>query len=301
MQRRSIRVLAAFFGVIVFLLSSYSVAHAQSESQVITASPASVELSVDPGGSVSRHIDILNAGDDTFTVKLSTAPYYVTGLSYDPRFTQLPGTLNASEWIILDATSEELESNKKVRVEYTVAVPENTPPGGYYAVIFAETAQENISGGGVVPRKRVGSLVYITVNGEVKKSGSLTGGALPSFSFAKTIPLMVRVANDGGIHFTSAITFLVTNAAGKEVYKDDLERIILPSTEREIASNWAVTSPVGIYTVHREVIVADELVKLDDQKIIVISPWFLFFLIAFISSTATLIVLRAKQRKRKSE
>jgi hypothetical protein len=297
MRRRIIYSLITLFGIAVLQLFSHTTTYAESATQVVTVSPASAQLSVDPGGSVSKDITILNSGDDTYTVALSTAPYYVTGLQYDPHFTQLPGTRNASEWITLDTETAELTSNQTIHVKYTVTVPADTPPGGYYAVIFTETAQDAVSGG-IVPKKRVGSLVYITVNGEVQKTGSATGKAVPLFSLSKINPLSIRVANSGGVHFSSKVTFSVTDITGKEVYATDIERIILPSTEREITADWTTASAAGIYTVHRKATVADELVTLDDQTVVVVTPWFLLFLGIFLLSIIVLITTRLRQRKR---
>lgn len=300
MQQRIIRSFIIIFGIALLPLFSHDVAHAQSPAQVITVSPASAQLSVDPGGSVSKDMTILNSGSDTYTVELSTAPYYVTGLNYDPHFTQLPGTRNASEWITLDTATAELKANQTIHVTYTVTIPVGTPPGGYYAVVFAETAQDAANNGGIVPRKRVGSLVYITVNGEVQSKGSAHGKPVPFFSFSKTNPLSVMVSNSGGVHFTSKVTFSVTNITGKEVYATDMERIILPSTEREITADWTTSSSAGIYTVHRQATVADELVTLDSQTIIVMTPWFLLFLVIFLVATIALISIRIRQRQRKT-
>lgn len=275
--------------------------YAQSSTQVISVSPASADISVDPGGSISRSFDVLNTGTNEYTVHLSTAPYYVTGLNYDPHFTQLPGTLVASEWISLDADSVQLPVGAKTSVGYTVTVPSATPAGGYYAVIFAETSQGSTDSTGIIPRKRIGNLIYISVNGEVRKSGALEGDPIPRFSFSQVIPLAVRVANDGGTHFITEVNFSVTDAAGNVVYDTDFERIVLPSTERGISAVWSVAAPIGVYTVQRQATVAGETISLEGQKIIIVSPWFVLFtgtLMVAVSAFGVLIYKKRKRHKR---
>lgn len=300
MGRNTLRVLTAILALATVLLLPHDTSYAQTPSQTITVSPAITELTVDPGKSVTKSIDVLNTGDEPFDVTLSSAPYYVTGTNYDPHFTQLSDTAETSKWVSLAVTSSTVENAKTLKVSFTVSVPARTAPGGYYAVIFAETARGSGSGG-IVPHNRVGHLLYITVNGAVKKSGSATANTLPSFSFSKVVPIGIQVTNDGGIHFRTTATFSVTDFTGKEVYQEAFERIILPGTIRDISSDWTSTPPIGIYTVHREAVVADELITLDNKTVIIVSPWFLLFVIIFIGSTVGFFMLRAKQRKQKKK
>lgn len=299
MVRNSLRVLSVILVIAAFAIVPSSIASAQSASQAITISPASTRLSIDPGVSTTESFEIINGGADGYNVDLSTTPYRVVGELYSPEFTQLPGTVDASEWVTLQHSSEFLDGYKVLSTSYTVTVPANTAPGGYYAVIFAQTSQEQgdeVSG--VIPHNRVGNILYITVNGDVKTSGSVTGDALPFLSFSPTVPLSIKVANDGGVHFETKVTFRVTDITGKEIYQSEQERIVLPSTVRNISTDWESGLPFGIYTVERQATAAGETIQLDSQKIVIISPWFLICVVIFIVSVITLFVLRVRQRKK---
>lgn len=298
MVRNSLRLLSAII-VIAAIAIIPSSASAQSSSQAITISPASTRLSIEPGASTTESFEIINGGADGYTVSLSASPYRVVGELYSPEFTQLPGTVDASKWVALQHQSEFLDGYKVLSTSYTVTVPANTAPGGYYAVIFAQTSQEKNDGvSGVVPHNRVGNILYITVEGDVKNSGSVTGDPLLFLSFSPTVPLSIKVANDGGVHFETKVTFRVTDITGKEIYQSEQERIVLPSTVRNISADWESGLPFGIYTVERQATVAGEVTKLDSQKIVIISPWFLICVIVFIGSVITLFVLRVRQRKK---
>lgn len=294
------KIVLTILGLAGLLVIPSGVTHAQTPSQAISLSPATTQVAIDPGKSDSDKVEVINTGDGSFSVTMSTAPYYVTGENYDPHFTQLPGTVDASKWIHLQTTTAPLESHKILSVPYTISVPANTAPGGYYAVIFAETSQENVTSGGVVPHNRVGNIIYITVNGEVKKSGYVKADPLPSFSFSQTIPLGVQVANDGGVHFQTTASFSVTDITGKEVFKANFDRLILPSTVRDISTNWSSQLPVGIYKVHRQAIAADQTTVLATQTIVIVSPWFLLGAILIIGAIIAFFILRSNQRKRKA-
>ena len=150
-KHRSPKIVLTVLGLFAFLIIPFNTVHAQTPSQAISLSPATTQVSIDPGKSASDKIEVINTGDDSFNVTFSVAPYYVTGQNYDPHFTQLPGTVDASKWITITSTKATLESHKVLAENYTISVPANTAPGGYYAVIFAETSQSNVSAGGVVP------------------------------------------------------------------------------------------------------------------------------------------------------
>lgn len=300
MVRTYIQILAALASTIfVSTIALAAPTFAQTPSQAITISPASTRITLNPGESVTNKFEIINSGSDGYQVELSVAPYRVIGEQYDPSFTQIPGTVDASKWVVLQNTAEPLDGLKVLSTSYTVTVPANTPPGGYYAVVFAQTSQEkNMETSGVVPHNRVGNILYITVKGDIKESGDAQGTPLPFASFNASIPLGVKVTNTGGVHFESKVTLRVTDLAGKEVFKTEQERFVLPSTIREITSPWDVAAPFGIYTVERSATVAGQTVTLENHRIVVASPWFVICVAIFIGSATSLLIVRIRHRKK---
>lgn len=291
------RIFLGIIGLASLVLLSSAPASAQVPAQAITVSPASTRLSIDAGGTYNGTFEVINGGQDDYSVKLTTSPYYVSGLQYDPLFTQLPGTVNASQWITLGETAASLESQKILKVDYTLTVPEGTAPGGYYAVIFAQTSRE-VTGGGVIPSNRVGNVLYITVKGDVKTSGDVKGNELPGFTFSPSTELNLEVSNDGGVHFETTAIFRVTDIRGKEVYKGTFERMVLPSTARAISTTWTSSLPMGVYTIERSATVGDKTIELPAHKITVISPWFLLCILVFIGAVVGILFIRIRSRKK---
>src|ERR1700738_846910 len=102
-------------------------------SQNITITPSSTELSVAPGSSAASSFDVVNEGNNAYNVTVSVAPYHVEGVDYDPQFTPLPGTTDASKWVhITDLPMQTLAAHKLTNVNYVLSVPAGTTPGGYY-------------------------------------------------------------------------------------------------------------------------------------------------------------------------
>lgn len=298
--RRFIPVFIIGAAIVISSQISPSSVHAENtSSQAITLSPASTEVAIDPGNNVSKSVDIINSGSDAFDVTLSSSPYYVTGENYDPHFTQLPGTVDASEWVHLALTHSTVDAYKVLTITYTITVPKNTAPGGYYAVVFAETSTHDAKTG-VVSHNRVGNILYITVNGSIKNGGSLTGNSLPPVSFAGSIPISTKISNSGGTHFITKATYSVTDLSGKEVFNASTERYILPQTEREISSSWSPGTVLGLFTVHRSATVAGTLKTLPDEKILIINPW-IIAAFAFLIGIIIAILLQRSRRRRHTE
>src|ERR1700729_2913133 len=137
----------------IVLFSLPVVAHAAGgvTSQTVTMSPASTQISVAPGGTVKNSFDVINEGSAVYEVSTSVTPYHVEGVDYDPRFTQLPGTTDASKWVhIIQPSTQQMPAKQLIPYDYTVTVPPGTAPGGYYAVIFAETTPSGPVSNGVL-------------------------------------------------------------------------------------------------------------------------------------------------------
>ncbi|MEB0161191.1 hypothetical protein, partial [Pseudomonas sp. AH2 (2023)] len=70
-----------------------------------------------------------------------------------------------------------LNPGENVEVPYTISVPADATPGGHYSVIFAET-QVAEDTGQIARKKRVGAIVYATVDGDYIMSGRQISGSI---------------------------------------------------------------------------------------------------------------------------
>jgi len=263
--------------------------------------PSSTELSIAPGHSTTNSFDVINEGDTNYTVLVSVAPYHVAGTDYDPEFTPLPGTIDASNWVrITDPTAKSLVAHKLINVNYTITVPEGTQPGGYYAVLFAETGAPATSAStGVVSHNRVGNILYISVQGPVKTGGTVQTVGVPHITTAASLPLAMLVSNTGGVHFLTSASVAVKNIFGKSVFHTSLQRYVLPQTVRKVSATWNNMPPIGLYRVERSATVAGAKRRLANQWVFIVRPWVLSLLgviiLIIIGETA---FKRRRQKKR---
>lgn len=255
-------------GVIFVSGGRQTVAIAQPQS--ITLSPASTAPSLQPGASNTYNISVLNSGNTDYSVHVYASPYSVIGVNYDPSFTQLPGTTDPTAWIHISKTSLVVPAHETVVIPYTLTVPANTAPGGYYAVIFVET--QPASSVGVQTHNRVGDILYITAAGKVRTGGALVNMPVPHFSMASSLPLSLEVSNSGGVHFLTTAHIVAKDIFGRPVFSAGFQRYVLPQTTRKIDATWQ-TPLFGFYMLSRTATVAGQLQSLPSQWLIIIHPW----------------------------
>jgi hypothetical protein len=278
------------------LVLSQGTAKADNTGYIITMSPSSTELSANPGASTNSTFAAVNEGTAGYTLGLSVAPYHVAGVNYDPEFNVLPGKTDASKWLHLNTASGQiLGPGKAQTISYSLNVPAGTAPGGYYAVIFASAIPP--TNNGVTAINRVGDIIYITVNGPVKKTGDLKSVGLPYVSFAKKLSMGALVQDTGGVHFITNVNVKVKSIFGHVAYNANLQRYVLPQTERLVSTTWTNVPLFGIYEVSRSATVFGKTLQLPNHWLVIISPVLLICIILGIALiVAAIFMLRSSHK-----
>lgn len=241
-----------------------------SPSKVLTISPSATKPNLKPGAILTGKLQIINQGQLPYEVTLYAAPYSVKTEAYTPDFSPIPGKPDASKWITLSTTRGMVTAGQTMDAGYTLRVPANTPAGGYYAVVFAQT-KEPANKQGVVVNERVGEIFYVAVEGPVKQSGKILSW---QSNFLQTQPLTatLRLENDGGVHYASDIQFVVRDMFGNPKYTLNTEKEILPLTIRRIPFEWKDAPPLGLFKVGGTATVLGQTEKLNTKYVLVMSP-----------------------------
>lgn len=246
---------------VIFLgasLGEAPVAQAQLQSgESMTISPASNKLVVDAGKVVDGKITIVNDGSEGYDFVVYARPYSIIDNQYSsPNFTQVTPTSDVYKWLSFPQTKYRIESGATVTVPYTMRVPADAAPGGHYGVIFAETQPESEqpTGSMILRKKRAGSLMYVTVNGEYKLSGQEKPGSIPFWQSLPPLTTTVSAQNDGNTDFASKTRLVVKDIFGTTKYDVKKEFQVLPGTTRTMNLEWAQALWFGFYKVetHQE-------------------------------------------------
>lgn len=172
----------------VFLVSCKS-------ASALTISPARIEVSGDPGITIVKEITLLNDSKGEETYYVSYANFEAQGESGSPLFVEpkndLGTWMNAGETVTLKP-----DESKKINL--TIDVPNDAYAGGHFAVVFFGSNPNN--GGQVSVGAKTGTLVLLSVNGDVLEAGGLVSFNTTGHKFfynSLPVSLEYRWKNDG--------------------------------------------------------------------------------------------------------
>lgn len=245
-------ILVSIFSSLLF----QPVTHAQNqgEEERITLSPAVLQPEFNDGQRAEGKLTVINDGDVDYTFLVYARPFSVEGEEYAANYTEVNERTEAYQWVQFGQTKYTLAAGKSVEVPYTVTVPEGTAGGGHYAVLFAETQPPPATGAaGVARKKRVGALMYMTVEGEIQRSGSIASWDTKLFQTKKPITSLLRLKNDGNVHYQADLEASYTNLFGKRQFTLNQQLLVLPGTTRRAPIEWQEAPFIGIFKANAKV------------------------------------------------
>lgn len=249
--------LAAFAASMLFVAApTGSVFAAETPSpttnESITLSPVNDRFSADAGQSHAGELTIVNDGATAYDFTVYARPYWVSNESYDPVFTKESVQSDAYQWVRLPQTQFRAEAGQTVKIPYTIDIPATAAPGGHYGVIFAETqpAKSDTQGANSVDRKkRVGMIIYASVNGQVINKGDAVTNNIPFWQIQPPMHASVTAKNDGNVDFINKVTFSAKDVFGNPKYTIVKEYPVLPQTTRNIELEWQESPWFGLFRV----------------------------------------------------
>ena len=246
--------------VVGLLLSTIapSALYAAEPREEITMSPAVTKLSGEVGQSKKGSFKVVNTGEVAFDYTVYARPYSVDTEAYNPNYSDTPERSNLYRWVQFDKTTGSLQPGQTDEINYSVLVPQSASPGGHYGVLFAETVPAKSQKGVVVRTKRVGSVVRITVKGDVKRAGKISSIDVPWLQLKTPLEANARIENSGNVDFDASSTTLVETIFGREVFKSDNSHVVFPGKPRTISTEWDGASGIGLYKVSYSVSAVDD-------------------------------------------
>lgn len=267
------------------------------QQERITLSPSSTTLRVDAGETKRESMTVINDGDVAYGFSVYARPYSVANELYEPDFTNPKSNTDVYTWVQFDQTNYRIEPGQQVEVNYTVRVPADATPGGHYGVLFAETAERGLEGTGVARKKRVGNLLYVTVNGDFAVSGAFKGFNLPFWQTTAPIVSTARIENTGNADFRTTINTTAKDLFGRTKFSYTGDPIVLPATTRLAEMPWENAPSFGIFKVSQSVEFLDQ--KHQNNGFVLIAPvWFPFVFIVVIIGGVVHAVLKRRRTRR---
>ena len=224
--------------------------HDRTPAESITLSPVSRTYKVDPGSTQNDKLTIVNDGASDYTFKVYMAPYSVNDEGYDPDFSSVRKNTDIESWVQFEKNSYFAKAGETITVDYKFVVPKTAFPGGHYGVIFAETQPAgDLDSTGVERKKRVGAIIYATVNGDYKTGGNVLIIDTPKFQFTPPLKSALTIENTGNADFAAKTSHIVTDVFGNKKYESEKTYQILPQTSRKMPLEWAQAPSFGLFKV----------------------------------------------------
>lgn len=208
----------------------------------LTIAPVRTLFDITPGAAQTGRLTVYNMTKSDMDVSMNAEVFNVINQNYDYSFSP---TSTVAGWIHFDPSTIVLAAGKSKTINYSVNVPVGAEPGGKYISMFATTSIKS-SGTEASSSERVGSLLYITVSGDVSRTGYVLGLFIP-WSMTSSTVWSATLRDSGSAHFTSNYSMDVKTLWNSDVSSYSSTSLILPMTIRLVTGTIAAPTIPGIY------------------------------------------------------
>lgn len=220
------------------------ISSAQQAGQGLEIAPPLIELKADPGQILTTQIRLTNVTTQTLVARAQYNDFVADGESGKPKL--LLDNSEQSPYSIKDWLSSipsvTLVSREQKTLDVSINVPKNASPGGHYGVIRFTGAPPNVDQSAVSLSASIGSLVLVTVSGNVQEQAHIAqiftsqNNKQRSIFEYGPVAITTRIENTGNVHIQPSGTIRVTNMFGKTVgtfqFNQTLGNVLPKSTRR---------------------------------------------------------------------
>lgn len=246
------------FAILALLISLtfglFKKVKAQTTNVSYTISPPTIQFTLKPGEKTEKVIKITNHTENPISFAVSTVDFIVTDKAGTPELLRA-GTItdnrfSAASWATALPDSLTVKPGETATTTLYLQVPGNARPGGrYFAVTFRALTAGIPEKSGAAVSPVAGSLVYLTVAGDMKEEAKVVQFSAPPFSEYGPIKFITEIQNTGDVHLTPKAVIEVKNMLGKTVFTTALANLnIFPGTSRIYENSWEQRMMFGKYT-----------------------------------------------------
>ena len=236
-----IKILSNFF-LLLFLFSVFF-----SPVLATTIISPVLELSADPGTVQPGVVKVYNETNNSLFLVSSVEEFTAGDEEGQPIYVPEGNRADFLDWFSVGEEILTLVPGQAAVIPFTVDIPDNAVPGGYYATIFWEDVPpQRGDAGNLGIRGKVGTLIFLRVNGDVVEQGEVvefsTRDNQTSF-YQLPVIFVSRIANQGNVHLRPQGTITVRNMLGKKKVFElgDGKGNILPNSIRRFEVVWGAT------------------------------------------------------------
>jgi len=271
-------------------------ARAADPIESMTISPVDGRHTIAAGSSAEGTLTVLNDGETAYDFVVYSSPYGVTDTQYTPDFATEQSNADAYKWVQFPQTKWHIESRQTIEVPFTIAVPAGSAPGGHYGIIFAEVQPSSGDGGSVARKKRVGSILYVTVDGQTSLVGETKSIKIDWLQHQSPLRATMTVGNTGNTDFIATQTMTVADVFGRTIHQQSKEVTVLPDRPRDSSLEWSGAPWLGLYRVTVTSAVLDKTTK--DSSFVLIAPVWFLVLVVVACGAGVIYAIRGRKTRR---
>ena len=210
----------------------------QPETTALTIAPSIHEAVVAPGKTTSQIFEIKNGSNFPLPIKYYIRTFdandEVGGVAISEEVDAARFSPGSWSQIVEPDFVLQPQSTRQMTVNFTP--PVDLPPGGYYAILFAEPllpesflSQSSLQIGG-----RLGSLLFLIGPGDTMEKAEITSFSQKKFLWRRQSEVEVRIKNSGNVHTRPAGKLIITNKVSKKSREIPVPEVtILPGKIRQ--------------------------------------------------------------------
>ena len=236
--------------------------------QGLEISPPVIELSADPGQTITANIRVRNVTAATLITK-GKADDFGAGTSEDGAphilLDETGATRYSLKYWISGVPDLKLAPRELKTTTVTITIPKNAEPGGHFGVVRFTGVAPGVDGTGVALSASVGSLILLKVSGAITDKMSLAEfsayqtntktkkDVTGSFFEYGPVGFLVRLKNEGSVHERPGGSIDVTDWMGHKVATvkvDEQGGSVLPDSIRRFTQTLNQKQLFGRYSAH---------------------------------------------------
>lgn len=268
----------------------------------ITAIPPRLEITVKPGEITQDVIKVRNDSDSELAITTEIKDFISDKEGAPiPVDEEVSGNWASSSWLKTSPSKFIIKPGEIKKLDLIIATPENALAGGHYSVVFYKPIPANQNGENTGSRisPQVGTLLYLTLPGDIKEKAFVKKIDIPKFSEYGPIDIETEIENLSDIHIRPKANIKIYNLFNKLSTSLNLsEKNIFPSQSRSYENKWDKKWLFGRYKAQLEGFYGSTGKSLLATVYFWVIPWKIVLLILLVILLIILLVVKNRRDSR---
>lgn len=295
--RRAILIFSAIVAL-VFGLITPAFADAPLNSQGLSITPPTFNLSANPGDVIKHTVRVDNLSSAAIPVKAVVENFTAEGEQGSVNITTSNEPYELASWVTVSPQVATIPAKGSQVFNYTVNVPKNAEPGGRFGAIVFQVSAGQIAGTGVSIGQEISSLVLLRIAGDAKEKASISQFSAQSSSIEQgPVDFLLRVKNEGNVHIKPVGTITIADIFGRKVASIPVDsKNILPTAIRQLNATYKEKNLFGRYTATVSLVYGTKQQTVTATTAFFIIPWKLIAIILVIVLIIAFLMYKARRR-----